>query len=182
MNIIQNIENGELGLDVRNKLNQTINKINTLNNLESIKLEWVNTPPNIYFNFGNNIDTVIPYNTLLFNTSEDVFDVENSRIFIKQEGVYLLNVKMGWFDLHSNMVLESKLFSSEEPSSPINIETTLERNIGSGIPETISSEKTFNSTILFKVNNPKYYGIIINPSSNTPFPNSPQNISIIKIK
>jgi hypothetical protein len=146
-----------------------------------------------YGNLTNASDNYIPFNTTLFNTNTDVFELVNSgsvsgtlgntgaRVFIKQVGVYQISCQVHLFDLFNNVDVLVRLSTSSTENGTMSSVTLLHdyKSVE------ISADQLMNGTLFFNVTSPGYYTICVNPSANSPFPSdsnsTPTRIFLQKI-
>jgi hypothetical protein len=159
----------------------------------SAGFSWVNGSPT-YFNFTNGVDTYIPWNTQLFNTNTNVFELVNSgstagtrgdegaRIHFKQPGIYEISCQIHWFDLTGNVDFLIRV-SSAATSGGTMSSFTLIHDYKSA--EAAGTDQLMNGTFVFEVTAAGFYTLCVNPSANTPFPsdsdNTPSRIFVKKI-
>ena len=159
----------------------------------SAGFSWVNGSP-AYFNLTNGSDNYIPFNTEIFNTNTNVFELINSgstagtlgnqgaRIHFKQSGIYEISCQVHLYDLGANnidvLVRLSSSSTSNGTMSPITLLHDYKSNDG-------VSDQLMNGTLLLNVTSAGYYTICVNPSSETPFPSdadsTPTRIFVKKV-
>ena len=159
----------------------------------SAGFSWVNGSP-AYFNFTNGVDTYIPWNTQLFNTNTNVFELVNSgstagtngdqgaRIHFKQPGIYEISCQIHWFDLTGNVDFLIRV-SSAATSGGTMSSFTLIHDYKSA--EAAGTDQLMNGTLMLNVTAAGFYTLCVQPSANTPFPsdsnNTPSRIFVKKI-
>ena len=138
-----------------------------------------------YFNLTNGADNILPWDTEVFNTNSNIFELSgsgttNARIHIKESGYYEIIGQIHFFDLFNNMDMLVKIMSGSA-SGPMGLVTLLN---DSKFSEN-SADQLLTGTTIINVSTPQYYSIAVNPSANTPFPsntdNTPPKIFIKKI-
>jgi hypothetical protein len=159
----------------------------------SAGFSWVNGSP-AYFNFTNGVDTYIPWNTQIFNTNTNVFELVNSgstagtrgnegaRIHFKQPGIYEISCQIHWFDLTGNVDFLIRV-SSAATSGGTMSSFTLIHDYKSA--EASGTDQLMNGTLMLNVTAAGFYTLCVQPSANTPFPsdsnNTPSRIFVKKI-
>lgn len=158
----------------------------------SAGFSWANTTP-AYVNLTNAADNYIPFNTTIFNTNTNVFELVNSgstagtlgdqgaRIHFKQTGIYEIISQVHLFDLFNNvdvLVKVSSAATSGGTMSPITLLNDFKF-------AELTADQLMNGTILLNVTSAAYYTICVNPSANSPFPSdstsTPTRIFVKKI-
>jgi hypothetical protein len=139
-------------------------------------------------NLTNNTDNFPRWNTQVFNTDSNTFELVNSnttlsRVFIKAPGYYQIISQPHYFDLYGNMQITVKLFNSVTSSGGMAYVLRLASRwfVGTLIPPS----QTIDSSAVFFVPVPGYYTVSLNPSLNTPYPSSdgalPSRFTLIKL-
>jgi hypothetical protein len=146
-----------------------------------------------YGNLTNGSDNYIPFNTEIFNTNTNVFELVNSgsqagtlgnqgaRIFFKQPGIYEISCQVHLFDLSGNVDILVRVSSSSTSGGAMSSITLLHDAKFSEL----TADQLLNGTLLLNVTSAGYYTICVNPSANSPFPsdanNTPTRIFVKKI-
>jgi hypothetical protein len=153
----------------------------------SAGFSWVNGSPS-YFNLTNGSDNYIPFNTQIFNTNANVFELVNSgstagtlgdqgaRIHFKQSGIYEISCQVHLFDLSGDVDILVRVSSAATSGGAMSSITLLN---DARFIET-SADQLLNGTLLLNVTAAGYYTICVNPSSNSPYP-SDQNSTPTRI-
>jgi len=158
----------------------------------SAGFSWTNGSP-AYANLTNGSDNYIPFNTQIFNTNTNVFELVNSgstagtlgdqgaRIHFKQAGIYEITCQVHLFDIQGNMDILVKV-SSAATSGGAMAAVTLLHDYKS---TELSADQLMNGTLMLNVTSAGYYTICVNPSANSPFPSdgnsTPTRIFVKKI-
>jgi hypothetical protein len=158
----------------------------------SAGFSWVNGSP-AYGNLTNGSDNYIPFNTEIFNTNTNVFELVNSgsqagtlgnqgaRIFFKQPGIYEISCPVHLFDLSGHVDILVRVSSSSTSGGAMSSITLLHDAKFSEL----TADQLLNGTLLLNVTSAGYYTICVNPSANSPFPsdanNTPTRIFVKKI-
>ena len=142
-----------------------------------------------YANLTNGAENYPRWDTEVFNSSPNIFELVNStvagntgaRIYLKESGYYELTSQVHLYDAFGNVDVLVKY----------NTATT---SGGAMTPVTLLSDEKFveltqdrliNGTICFFISTPTYITISINPSANSPFPSldnsTPTRIFIKKL-
>ena len=136
-----------------------------------------------YGNLTNGSDNYIPFNTTIFNTNTNVFELVNSgsvsgtlgdtgaRLHIKVPGVYQISGQMHFFDLFGNIDFLVKI-SSSSTSGGVMSPITLLHDYKSA---ELTNDQLMNGTVFLDVTTAGYYTICVNPSANSPFPSATDN-------
>lgn len=158
----------------------------------SAGFSWTNGSPS-YFNLVNGVDNYIPFNTQIFNTNTNVFELINSgstagsngdqgaRIHFKQAGIYEISCQVHLFDLSGNVDILVKVSTAATSGGAMSAVTLLHdyRSV-----ET-SADQLMNGTLMLNVTASGYYTICVNPSTNTPYPSdsdsTPTRIFVKKV-
>lgn len=162
----------------------------------SAGFSWVNGSPG-YFNIAENTDQYIPFNTTIFNTNTNVFELVNSgstagtngnqgaRIHFKQPGIYEIISNMHFFDFRGNIDFIVKVASSATSGGAMATVTAINdmRSVES------STDQMINGTLLLNVTSAGYYTISVFASdidgNPGPFPSdsdsAPTRIFVKKI-
>jgi hypothetical protein len=139
-------------------------------------------------NLTNNADNFPRWNTEVFNTDPNTFELFNSnttlsRVLIKSPGYYLIVSQPQYFDLYNNMQMTVKLFSSASSSGGMAYVLRLASRWYVGV--LIPPGQTIDSTAIFYVSAPTFYTVSLNPTLNTPYPSdsgsSPSRFTLIKL-
>jgi len=129
-----------------------------------------------YANLTNGAENYPRWDTEVFNSSPNIFELVNSaaagntgaRIFLKESGYYELISQVHLFDS----------FGNQDVLVKYNTATT---SGGAMTPDTLLSDEKFaeltgdrllNGTICFFISTPTYITLSINPSANSPFPSN----------
>jgi hypothetical protein len=147
-----------------------------------------------YGNMTNGIDNYIPWNSVLFNTNTDVFELVNSgsvagtnanqgaRIHFKQPGIYEITTQIHFFDFTSNVDILVRVSSSTTSGGAMSSITLL--NDYKSV-EAAAADQIINATLILEVTAAGYYSVCMNPSAQSPFPsdanNTPTRIFVKKI-
>jgi len=158
----------------------------------SAGFSWVNGGP-AYVNLTNGSDNYIPFNTQIFNTNTNVFELVNSgsqagtlgdqgaRIHFKQTGIYEIISQVHLFDLFNNVDVVVKVSSAATSGGAMSAITLLNDFKFAEL----TADQLMNGTILLNVTSAAYYTICVNPSANSPFPSdgnsTPTRIFVKKI-
>lgn len=129
-------------------------------------------------NLINNTDNYLPWDTTVRNTNTNIFELvnpnsANARIAIKQTGTYEITTRVSYFDCYSNTVsvyLDSNTAITGGSWTRLR---ALNRNwfpaFGVGSPPATM----FNSSTVVRIASvPLYISVAVNPTANTPFPDS----------
>jgi hypothetical protein len=124
-------------------------------------------------NLTNNADNFIRWNTQIYNTDINTFELINpgtttARVHIKSAGYYMIIAQPQYFDLYNNMSMTVKLFSSATISGGMSYVTRLASRwyVGTANPP----GQTIDSTTVFYVSLPGYYTVALEPTANSPYP------------
>lgn len=157
----------------------------------SAAYSWVNGSP-AYANLTNASDNYIPFNTEIFNTNTNVFELINSgsqagtlgdqgaRIYFKQAGIYEISCQVHLFDLAGNVDILVKVSTAATASGAMSPVTLLHDAKFSEL----SADQLLNGTLMLNAA-AGYYTICVNPSANSPFPSdgnsTPTRIFVKKV-
>lgn len=158
----------------------------------SAAYSWVNSSP-AYANLTNASDNYIPFNTEIFNTNTNVFELINSgsqagtlgdqgaRIHFKQAGIYEISCQVHLFDLAGNVDILVKVSTAATSGGAMSPVTLLHDAKFSEL----SADQLLNGTLMLNVTAAGYYTICVNPSANSPFPSdgnsTPTRIFVKKV-
>lgn len=135
----------------------------------SAGFSWTNGSP-AYFNIAEAADQYLPFNTTIFNTNTDIFELVNAgstsgtngdtgaRVFFKQPGIYEIICQIHFFDLRSNIDFRVKVSSASTSAGTMSVLTLLH---DARFSET-STDQLLNGTLLLNVTTPTYYTICVN--------------------
>ena len=132
----------------------------------NIQLSWTSG----YVNLTNGVDNTIALNNSVFNvgaalTSSNL-GTANAAVQFLYTGVYIVNLRAHFFDLGTNMILTSNLYTSTNGTT-----WSFSTIIGRMRYEGTNTNQVQNSSFLVRVTSlPFYIQPRINPSANAPFP------------
>ena len=82
-----------------------------------MKIKWFNTVEDPYFNFPLSTDTIIPFNVINYNEGESGvinYDIPNKLFYVTENGHYIIDVKLHFYDFVEGMHIQIKLFQRDE--------------------------------------------------------------------
>lgn len=132
----------------------------------NIQLAWTSG----YVNLTNGVDNTIPLNSSVFSvgaalTSSNL-GTANAAVQFLYTGVYIVNLRAHFFDLGTNMILTSNLYTSTNGTV-----WSFSTIIGRLRYEGTNTNQVQNSSFLVRVTSlPFYIQPRIQPSANAPFP------------
>jgi hypothetical protein len=129
-----------------------------------------------YANLTNGAENYPRWNTEVFNSNSDIFELVNSavagntgaRIFLKESGYYELTSQVHLFDAFGNADFLVKYNSATTSGGAMTPGTLLSDD---KFAET-TGDRLINGTICFFITTPTYITLSINPSANSPFPSN----------
>jgi hypothetical protein len=129
-----------------------------------------------YFNLTNGAENYPRWDTEVFNSSPNIFELVNSavagntgaRIFLKESGYYELTSQVHLFDAFGNADFLVKYNSATGSSTAMSVVTLLSDD---KFVET-TGDRLLNGTICFFISTPTYITLSINPSANSPYPSN----------
>ena len=127
-----------------------------------------------YTNLTNATENYPRWDTEVFNSSPNIFELINStiagdtgaRIYFKESGYYEITSQVHLFDAFGNADFLVKYNSATGSSTAMSVVTLLsdEKFVES------TGDRLINGTICLNITTPTYITISINPSANSPFP------------
>ena len=132
----------------------------------NIQLAWTTG----YVNLTNGVDNQIPFNSEVFEigsaTSSNSLSTSNASVLFNSTGIYNVNMRAHLFDLGSNMILSTTLYTSTNGTT-----WTILTIIGLMRYTGTNTNQIQNSSFLVRVTSlPFYIQPRLNPSANAPFP------------
>ena len=132
---------------------------------------WVSS----YINLTNSIDNMLPWDTEVFNTHPNIFELSgsgttNARIHIKESGYYEIIGQMHFYDMFNNVDFYVKIMSGSATGDMGLVSLLNDCKFNED-----SSDRLINGTAIINVSTPQYYSIAVNPSANAPFPSNANN-------
>jgi hypothetical protein len=127
-----------------------------------------------YTNLTNGAENYPRWNTEVFNSNPNIFELVNSaaagntgaRIFLKEPGYYELTSQVHLFDAFGNADFLVKYNSATGSSTAMSVVTLLSDD--KFVEAT--GDRLLNGTICLNITTPTYITLSINPSANSPFP------------
>jgi hypothetical protein len=132
----------------------------------NIQLAWTTG----YVNLTNGVDNQIPFNSEVFEIgsalSSNSLSTSNASVLFNSTGIYNVNMRAHLFDLGSNMILSTTLYTSSNGTT-----WTILTIIGLMRYTGTNTNQIQNSSFLIRCTSlPFYVQPRLNPSANAPFP------------
>jgi hypothetical protein len=132
----------------------------------NIQLAWTSG----YFNLTNSTDNQIPFNSSVFNVGAALatsnLSTSNAAVQFLYTGLYIVNVRAHLFDLGSNMILSTTLYTGTNGTT-----WAFSTTIGINRYEGVNTNQIQNTSFLIRVTSlPFYIQPRLQPSANAPFP------------
>ncbi len=129
-----------------------------------------------YANLTNGAENYPRWDTEVFNSSSNIFQLVNStvagntgaRIFLKEPGYYELISQVHLFDAFGNQDLLVKYNSATGSTDAMSVGTLISDEKFAEL----TGDRLINGTICFFISTPTYITLSINPSANSPFPSN----------
>ena len=127
-----------------------------------------------YFNLSNGVENYPRWDTQVFNSNSNIFELVNSgiagdtgaRIYFKEPGYYEIISQLHLFDAYNNMDLTVKVNTASGPSTSMTPVTLLNDEKFAEL----TNDRLTNGTICTYISTPTYFTISINPTANSPYP------------
>jgi len=142
-----------------------------------------------YANLTNGAENYPRWDTEVFNSSPNIFELVNStvagntgaRIYLKESGYYELTSQVHLYDAFGNVDVTVKYNTATTSGGAMTPGTLLSDEKYAELTQ----DRLLNGTICFFISTPTYITLSINPSANSPFPSNanstPTRIFIKKI-
>jgi len=142
-----------------------------------------------YANLTNGAENYPRWDTEVFNSSPNIFELVNStvagntgaRIYLKESGYYELTSQVHLYDAFGNVDVLVKYNTATTSGGAMTPGTLLSDEKYAELTQ----DRLLNGTICFFISTPTYITLSINPSANSPFPSNanstPTRIFIKKI-
>ena len=129
-----------------------------------------------YANLTNGAENYPRWDTEVFNSSPNIFELVNSaaagntgaRIFLKESGYYELISQVHLFDAFGNVDVTIKYNTATTSGGTMTPGTLLSDEKYAELTQ----DRLLNGTICFFISTPTYITLSINPSANSPFPSN----------